>query len=481
MKRIPFRPISRHAVLISLCLFLFSCGSTPIQKPGVQPAASTLELSRTNIITAQDYGISGTSLCGGGLLYGWNCASDVCENIWTARSFKFEAMDMADIDGDYKREIIGLAGCRMSEYKDKGTEEFYTYFLCVYKEDETKDCDGMGMWRTTYGDGMKNNLRENTLWCWWPKELIIENMDGDDGDEVILSTGHWLAVYKYMPDEIYDPRKTKGLFKKHVSLQPSVSKQHLRINSIAAGNVLDPTNKMIVVSANREDCKTNMAGLIERSVKNEGYILFFYLRGGRLEMSAELPINAYLTGCSLRLGDIDGDENLEIISTGFKYQKDTCQAYIFIWDFISSWECFEIPIGSPEPCLPLNQKNPDKSNSPWNHVAVGEILPEYPGCEIVYTLGNQMLVTLCRWTGGSNLEILQQATLYDYLSVQPNNIIVADTDENGINEIIVFGSGKSNPDSGRFYLEIFNGNLIRKWLRIGGAPNEFGVDCLSVG
>ena len=107
--------------------------------------------------------------------------------------------------------------------------------------------------------------------------------------------------------------------------------------------------------------------------------------------------------------------------------------------------------------------------------------PKHPGEEIVFALQHQMLVTLCYWEGGNTLTTINNATLYDYYFVEIGNVYIADSDGDNKNDVIIIGAGRTDPDSGRFYLEIFNENLTRKWYRLGGNPNETDVGNAAIG
>ena len=444
-----------------------------------RPPAPNLTLSDRNIVVTQEEYTNDP--CGGGRLHVWNFSNGEYENTWTARTFKFSNIALGDIDGDDKREIIALGHCKMEEIKQRDVIEYYKYFICVYKEDRQVGQNEMGIWKTTYYDSLKNNIREERYHYpqySWSREIALADVDGDAINEIIVMTGHWLVIYKYDPDSEYAYNDSMGTLKKIAEVQPYVSKKPIRFKSVTVRDIDEKQGKEIIVSANQEKIVDYGFGEYGRRISDEGYVFFYNFHDGSLELSSSLSIKAFLTDQSLRTGDLDNDGTLELCSTGFKKAGDMYQGYIFVWDHTTRWELHEIPVGVPEN---IAFEEGIESYTPRNHLEVGELNTEHPGEEIVLTLQHQMLVTLCYWEGGTKLKTINNAPLYDYYFVEIENVYVADTDGDKKNDIVVTGAGRSGPESGRFYLEIFDENLTRKWFRLGGNPRETDIASAAIG
>ena len=475
----------KHSPLFFIALTAFlalaACKALQVslEQATSRPPAPTLSLSARNIVVTQEEYTN--EPCGGGRLHVWSHTNGTYENTWTAKTFKFSNIALGDVDGDAKREIIALGYCKMTEIKQRDVIDYYKYFICVYKEDQHVGQNEMGIWKTTYYDALKNNIREeghHYPQYSWSREIALADVDGDDTNEIIVMTGHWLVIYKYDPNSEYAYNNSKGVLKKIAEVQPYVSKKPIRLKSVTVREIDGKQGKEIIVSANKEKIVDYGFGEYGRRISDEGYLFFYNFNNGSLELSSSLPIKAFLTDQSLRSGDLDNDGTLELCSTGFKKADDMYQGYIFIWDYTSGWELYEIPVGVPEN---IWFEEGFESYTPRNHLEVGELNTEHPGEEIVLTLQHQMLVTLCYWEGDAKLTTINNATLYDYYFVEIENVYIADTDGDKKNEIVVIGAGRSGPESGRFYLEIFDENLTRKWYRLGGNPRETDIASAAIG
>jgi hypothetical protein len=468
------KPIVFSISILSIFFLLITCSTHQAPRFKMKPTVLTLTLKANNIVVTQDE--YSNEPCGRGRLHVWSYEDGNYENTWTAKTFNYSCVEIGDIDGDPKREIVALACCKMTEIKQGDESEYYKYFISVYKEDEKVGQNDMGLWRTTYYDDLKNNIREDENF--WPKEIKLEDVDGDNIKEIIVIAGHWLAIYKYDPMATYKHDNTLGTLKKIAEVQPNISKMPIRLKSIAIRALEEKPGKEIIVSANRERIEKYIAGVYSRYIEDDGYLFFYHFDNGSLVLSSYLSVKAFLTNQSLRAGDLDHDGTLELCSTGCKKEGDMCQGYIFIWDYASHWELHEIPVGAPEY---LGGNKVVETYFPQNHLEVGELNITHPGDEIVITLQHQMLITLCYWNGNNILTTINNAPLYDYYFVEIGNVYLDDSDGDNKDDIIVIGTGKSNSESGRFYMEIFDENLLSKWFRLGGTARESSVGSAAVG
>lgn len=464
------------SVCTIIAITLTSCQKSQNLQHRINPESGVppLTLSAKNIVVTQDEYTS--EPCGSGRLHVWNYNNGNYENTWTAKTFSNYLVKIGDIDGDTKREIITLASCSETELKRGENSEYHKFFLCVYKEDEQTAQNEMGLWKTTYYDDLKNNIKEDENF--WPKEMTLSDINNDGIDEIIVITGHWLTIYTYDSQAVYAYNNSKGVLKKIAEFKPNVAKNPIRLKSVTVANVDEQRGKEIIISANQERREDYGYGFYGWYADKSGYIFIHNFRNGTLELLSHLSVVAFLTNQSIRTGDLDNDGALELCSSGYKQAGDLLQGYLFIWDHNSEWELHEIPIGVPEN-LGVNYHR--ETNAPWNHIDVGELNSNHPGDEIVIALQNQMLVTLCYWKGGKELTTINNVTLYEYFYVRIDSISIADSDGDIKNDIIVSGTGKSNPNSGRFYLEIFDQDLIRKWYRLGGYPRETEIRSAAIG
>ena len=469
------------ALTIAVLLALAACRTQQISPKHIlsKPPAPPLILSERNIVVTQDEYTN--EPCGGGRLHVWSYNRGEYENTWTAKTFQYSSLAIGDIDGDPKREIIALGNCKMTEIKQRDVIDYHKYFICVYKEDAQVGQNEMGLWKTTYLDGLKNNIKEDESYYpqySWCREIALADVDGDSTNEIIVLTAHWLTIYEYDPNAVSTYDSSSGALKKIAEVHPSFSKYPLRLKSVTVRDGDTKPGKEIVVSANRERIVKYISGEFSRHIEDDGYLFFYNFNEGTLELSSHLSIEAFLTDQSLRSGDLDNDGDSELCSTGFKKEGDMYQGYIFIWDHTSEWECHEIRVGVPEN---LGSEEGFEPYTPRNHIEVGELNAEHPGDEIALALQHQMRITLCYWKGAETLATINNATLYEYHFVEIENVYIADADGDAKNEIIVIGAGRSGPESGRFYLEIFDQNLTRKWIRLGGNPKETHVASAAIG
>jgi len=464
------------ACILIIFMALASCQTHQVSQTQTitRPPAPPLTLSAKNIVVTQDEYTN--EPCGGGRLHVWSHVNGNYENTWTAKTFNYSCVAIGDIDGDNKREIIALANCKMTEIKQREEIEYYKFFICVYKEDEQVDQNEMGLWKTTYYNDLNNNIREDQNF--WPKEIALEDVDNDGVNEIIVITGHCLVIYKYDPNKVYAYNNSMGALKKIAEVQPYVSKKPIRLKSVTVEDIDGKPGKEIIITANREKIVKYIAGGYSRYIEDEGYVFLYNFNNESLELSSHLSVQAFLTNQSLRTGDLDNDNTFELCSTGYKKDGDMYQGYIFIWDYASEWECFEIPVGAPEN---LGVWEYSETYAPLNHLEIGELNISHAGDEIVFALRHQMLVTLCYWEGGPKLTTINNATLYDYYFVQIDNIYIGDSDGDKKPDIIIIGAGRSDPESGRFYIEIFDENLTRKWYRLGGNPRETDIGSAAIG
>jgi hypothetical protein len=360
---------------------------------------------------------------------------------------------------------VALACCEETEYVDRGTEKFYRFFICAYKEGKGAFQKEIGVWKSTYYDNYEINVREDDVDL--PKQILLSDVDNDKIDEILVITGHWLVIYEYNPSAPIKFDNAQGAFNRVVAFRHQIGGKQLRFNSIAVKDIDGSPDMEIIVSANAEKIVPLKYGFTSIELEDKGYVLFLKLEGTKISLRQTLYLETYLVNKSLCAGDIDNDNQLEICSAGYVGEGESYQGFLYIWDRKKEWGLKKIPIGVTESWPPIIC------------LKIGDLTNRNAGDEIIYGLGNQMLLSIVRWDGNQKLNPISVATLYDYYWVEIDNILIGNFNADDGLEILVSGSGKSGPESGRFYLEVFDNHLNSKWIRIGGSPKELGIQATA--
>jgi len=406
----------------------------PPGKPN--PEIPLLKLNDKNIVTAEPDG--------DGRLRVWGYTSEdpTYENIWTAENVHYDSVAMGDVDNDPDTiEIVGTTGYRVTEGKGKSRTTYYKIFFNVYKPDES------GVWKTS------DHVTEDRVF--WGNEIIIADVDptNGNGNEVIMITPHWLAVYTY--DE---PAFT--IMSSFNFPEASATK------SVTVGDLDKDGNQEIIVSV-----------IIPGSDhENEGYLYIFEYDNSNLNLLSDPTINdinARLNRGSLCVSDLGGDESLEICSTGYRKIGDFYEVWIFIWDDAGTIILEEL----------LSEL--DSTIAPYWTLDVGQLDSDsYDEIALEIREPNRG-IKLYNFDTTNGLEEICTIPIDDP-SVIRGNVLIADSDGDGDNEIVAYGSARADPSShtGRFYLEVFNyqeGVWSSIWSRVEGEYGEFEVWSAAVG
>ena len=219
--------------------------------------------------------------------------------------------------------------------------------------------------------------------------------------------------------------------------------------AVTAGNIDDDETNEILVSA--------IKGEHGWLVSFDGYLLTYEILD---------EIDAFFGMYSLRVADLDGDEALEICSTGYRSPGSDdgllWQAYIFVWDYDGNqhqWVAWEDVLLNWDTAVNLY---------PYVYLDAGEIDADNLGDEIVISSpcpfsSNYQIVLYSYYNRDTISFIEMQARIY--------NVEVGNCNDNEQNEIIAAGSAKLNACP-VFYLEVFDANLSSLWKRVGEHRRE---------
>jgi len=366
-------------VFLVIIGFNFVQAEKPETPPGQdkgkpEPSAPLLDLYDYNIVTAEPDGTGHLHV------WGYNAMATAYEKIWTAESVHHSSVAIGDIDGDNKREIVAPTSCRIAGKAGKGPKgtSYYKYYINVYQEDFDASDYERGIWRSTYYDGLDNNIQETNHWS---SEIAIANVDTDSLNEVVLMTANYIAIFRYDDSETYAYNGEQGAFQRIALQSPedSVGGISLVLQSLVCGDIDDDGMDEILVAA-------NVPGLDA----NQSYILAYDYNAENTDTGLDLKFSKFIDDASighqsLRIADLDGDESIELCSTAYIYdQNGEYQSYVFIWEQTDDeWfgNRYDFSIIS-------------ESNWPWNHLDTGELISTSPGDEIVLSIGN--LRKICR-------------------------------------------------------------------------------------
>ena len=433
--------------ILVLTLFFVSISFVEAQKEGKgkpKPEQLPLVLNDVNIVTAEPDR--------GGRLRVWGYneppspPENMYENIWTAESVHHGSVAIGDVDGDDISEIAVPGSCKITIGKGRSRDSYYRIFINVYKEGISD------VWKSTYYSDVDCIFEENNFWT---NEITIADVDPYPGNEIVLITYHWLAVFYYNRDA-----QELKLIKKTDSF---IAGKTLILMSVTTADIDEDPEEEILVSTR----ELGDSGIVE----NQGNVFIFL--DSSLETPDKIDINAYLSDQSLRVGNLDSDIDLEICSTGYvKKNNGYFQAFIFVWDYNGQWILHPHEIFSY-----------DLDDWPWVHLDVGDVRGDPLIDEIVVGSSNPDYLALYNYYASEPFACLDwinpEGSSY---SVIINNVYIADADGDNQGIIIASGGGRtSERKSGSFYLEVFNENLETKWRRVGGKSGEYSIWYAAVG
>jgi len=376
----------------------------PPKPPPPVPEEKPLILESKNIVTVGRGRI-------GGVIQVWGNETLVQDQpIWTY-DHSYSAVAIGDVDNDPStREIVFPSGIKITEGKGKNKSTYAKTFLNVYQE----GVSGEWMWKSSY------YLKENEGWViqdstFAGADIVLGDVDGDGGNEVIMNSDEWLLVFKYVLGNF----KIIGSCHKSDLAYLFDKDTILIFNRVVTGNIDDNLGDEIFLNAN--------------IVGEDSTCLFaFSFSGTSLDYINHIKTDAQISYSSLCAGDLDGDNDLEICAPGYEKGPDGLYyGYIYVWDYVTNSLVNKTKI--------LTGSSTTAGFT--EHLAVGELYanPGTPGEELVFFIneGRELVVYNI-----SNTELpLDSYSLPEDISLGTLNIAdFIDIDGNGTNEIVATGT-----------------------------------------
>ncbi|RLD99913.1 MAG: hypothetical protein DRJ11_12340 [Candidatus Aminicenantes bacterium] len=395
----------------------------------------------------------------------WGHYGEVYENVWTADDVYYGAVAIGDIDGDSLKEIVGINFCKI--YLGKGRSNYkYKVYLNVYKEGQE------GIWITTYSDRDDNNIIEEAPLYYIDFEIALDDLNEKSGnkDEIILRTSRYLAVYEYD----HELGKLKKIASRQLSADVlSNENEPFWLRSVTVGDIDGDTVKDILAVGN-----------ILPGTENRGYLFICNLpaSGSELDLSSLIEVPYNFADNSLRAGNIDGDNQLELCTTAFFQEYDDASSttkyyssYILIFDYTTNGvEMYDYVLV------------PNDTSWPWNHLDVGNLEGDPSQDEIAVLMGNLNQLWIYSWEDGLSFPAdgLPTPTIIDLNpSAGISDIVLGDTNYDEINEINIAGTYKliKPPNKRSSYLAVYkyyNGTYQLLWDTVDADGSE--ITCLAV-
>lgn len=440
---------------ILLFLAITTSSIPPLQGKGKpKPVSSPLVLSDSgNIVTFDPTNNQ---------LKVWGNVGDAFGNYWTADDVYYGAVAIGDIDGDALKEIVGINFCKI--YLGKGRREYkYKVYLNVYKEGQE------GIWITTYSDSDDNNIIEEAPLSYVDFEIALDDLNKKSGnkDEIILRTRRYLAVYEYD----HEAGKLKKIASRQLSADIlSHENESFWLRSVTVGDIDGDNVKDILAVGN-----------ILPATENRGYLFICNLpaSGSELDLSSLIEVPYNFADNSLRAGNIDGDNQLELCTTAFLQEYDDASSttkyysYILIFDYTTNGvEIYDYVL------------DPNDTSWPWNHLDVGNLEGDTSQDEMAVLMGhlNQLWIYSFESVTSFPPAELPAPTIIDLNpSAAMNDIALGDTNYDGTNEINIVGTYKIKPTKKNGYLAVYKcyyGDYQLLWDMVDADGSE--ITCLAV-
>jgi len=414
-------------------LLFFGITISPTQaKDKPKPISSRLTLKASNIVTYELYKNRIR-------VWGNDGDGEGYSNIWTAEEVNYRSIAIGDIDGDGQEEIVGLGVCERVYGKGKNREKEYEIFINVYKEGQ------QGIWMTTYSDNENIIIEEKDTSYY---EIVLNDIDGDNLNEIILMTRTYLTIYKYDNDTGILKKIASRQLSKDIPFDKDVGSFGLK--SVTAGDIDRDGQKEIIAAGD----------LI--STENKGCIFICNLPDSDTELNLKntIYVEYNFSKNSLRAGDLDRDGYMELCASVYNmsgsYPNYNYASYLLIWDYVQeAFACEELELEDDEPYLP------------WNPLDVGNLDNDPTRDEIALVVGHSKQLLIYNWetSGFSNLYTIDLNPLTTIV-----DIAIGDSNSDGNNDINIAGNIyetiKRIRSSWIFYLAVYDVYREQLWEQV---------------
>jgi hypothetical protein len=384
--------------------------------------------------------------------------------VHTVERAYYESIALGDIDTDGVSELLCTKTFRTPD------DLSFRVALDVYKVLET------GCWERITTIHLLEPIEEDRMYS--DHEIVVSEVDGKPGNEVVIKTHDWLTVYQYSEES--------GTLVNLSSKKAVVDEMTVIFESVVVGDIDEDGLAEIIVSAN------------DPTKIQQGYLMIF--QDASLQTFEITSIDAHLGPTSpqgvdlgkryrhhtVHVGDVDGDGDLEICSSGYRcttgedewtveefwfdenYYRDTIHLYLFIWDHNGELLC----------------ENYISKNYYWHPASaqytgfqtlvfdIGDINLDHIGDEIAYWFTSEYEyphVIL------SSLEGTELKEIWRTTTDGGRNLYIADADGDGDREIVLGGKYLT------YYLEIFDAEGRSVWKRYVSEQGESDVMNIAIG
>ena len=413
--------------------------TTEEQKAAGGPQSTgSLSLKDGDILTAE-YSL-------GGKLRVWRKNQSAgYEEVWRIEPVRHASLAQGDLDGEKGIEIVAPGLCEEQENMGDRIATKTRYFLNIYKPGKRN------WWKTTFYN-KENCLYESKFLPF--TETEVGDVDASPGNEIVVITAHGMGTFRYIPED--------GEFTLMRSRSSFLNGKDLLMKSLTLANIDDdPLDEVIIAADEWEN---------ERTPWNKGWILVCKVQEGWPEVVHTIQVNANLAYRALKIGDVIPDGIPEIIVSGYRNNSDIWNTHIMAWT----------PSG--EQIFDRQVFEKGGFEVELVHIDVGDLSHD-PGDEIVAGFHNLDELACFTWNGSNLVEVCQRFPL-DY-RVGLTNVLLKEIPEGQDSpaEIIVWGGGRLDDQSGRFYLEVldFHNGFVSKWKRLGGDRGELSVSDAGFG
>ncbi|MHA2302398.1 MAG: FG-GAP repeat domain-containing protein [Candidatus Thorarchaeota archaeon] len=423
----------------------------------------------------------------GGRLRIWQYMASNNEYVstWSTENAPYTAATFGNVNNDGSTELVAITIHQSDEYH-------HLISLDLYAQSGASQWQQVGSFQDLPG-GSAPKYPQNVA-------LYINDVDGQPGNEVILMTPFYITIYQYSNEAT--------TFQVIGMQEASAFNDDVQalFESMDIGDVDANGHSEIVLSVNTPTLDNNALIIIYQDVSFTEFTTF--------TIDAQLGTRGTLSYAnharSLRVGDLDGDGDLEICTVG--YRSDVVPEDYNAWDDQGTGGRISVDIDDDPPVWPrdrpgiyyqnivfisdhtgtriLEQNFGETFNyQEMIHLALGDLEENNVGDELIlgcgtFQAGHVFIYAL----KGGQLQKLGKSYRSPHTDSSPiiYFISIADADGDEQNDIIISGRyqdplGVYTDNVGTFYLEILAATGESMWTYRGGSSDEREVWYTTIG